>query len=265
MRIKGYARMRTKKGNAQVPGQMAFQFCTDTTNYIVQSNALIFAKQDLKINSLKVIRMLIMQITPTDDDFKTYIIPIKTLSSMLEISASNLYRDIDKITDDILQHPVEIKDDNTEEFIKIPWVSACSYKTGIGLLIKINPLLKPYLINLREHYTQYEAQYILKMKSGFGIRIFELLIANAMYTKKGTHINVPISVIRDMCNCNDTFPKIVNFKKKVLDAACQEINKHTYYSVTYNCIRTGRSYTHVDFYFQFCLPTPALNQSEEKS
>ena len=55
----------------QIDGQMCFDLSTDRLQYVVQANRLIEGKQNLKLNSAKILRLLIMQIKPDDDDFKT--------------------------------------------------------------------------------------------------------------------------------------------------------------------------------------------------
>ena len=89
------------RGKKQIEGQMVFNFCMDTTNYVVQSNALVGGKQALKLNSAKLIRSAIMQVVKEDEELKPYIITIHDLSELLHIPSSNIYRDIDEITNDI--------------------------------------------------------------------------------------------------------------------------------------------------------------------
>lgn len=50
-----------------------------------------------------------MQIKYDDTELKPYVITIADLSELLGISRSNIYRDIDEITDDIINNPVFIK------------------------------------------------------------------------------------------------------------------------------------------------------------
>ena len=98
------------RGRKQIEGQLSFNFSLDTGNYVVQANDLIGGKQSLKLNSAKLIRAAIMQIVPEDEELKPYVITIKELSELLKVSESNLYRDIDDITDDIIKNPVFIKE-----------------------------------------------------------------------------------------------------------------------------------------------------------
>lgn len=141
-----------KKKDYQLNGQLCFDFNTNTEHYVVQSNELLEGKQNLKLNSAKIVRALIMQIKPDDEELKSYFISVQELAKMLHISAANLYRDMDTITDDILTNHVAIKDYQQGKFMKIQWVTACAYeKESIGR--KMNPLLKPFIGIAREVYS----------------------------------------------------------------------------------------------------------------
>ena len=76
----------------QIDGQMCFDLSTDPQQYVVQANRLIEGKQNLKLNSAKILRLLIMQIKPDDDDFKTYRIKIADLARLLRVTSQTLYR-----------------------------------------------------------------------------------------------------------------------------------------------------------------------------
>ncbi len=287
-----------KKKGLQIDGQICFDLNTNSENYVVQANELIEGKQNLKLNSAKIIRALIMQIRPDDDELKSYVIGIPELSKMLDVRAANLYRDIDSITDDILTNHVAIKDrkqgkfikiqwvipelskmldvraanlyrdidsitddiltnhvaikDRKQgKFIKIQWVTACAYEKGVGLAVKMNPLLKPFLLNLQAHYTQYELENILAMKSIYAIRIYELIQKehiNKRIPKDGTYIVLTVKEIREACCCENKYEKISQFKAKVLDVAVREIQRTTAYTISYDCIKKGRTIESIRFF-----------------
>ena len=249
---RGYFYM--SRGEKQVEGQLSFDFCLDTRNYVVQANALIGGKQALKLNSAKLIRSAIMQVVWEDEELKPYIITVKELSELLNVPASNIYRDIEDMTDDIISNPVyvrEMKNGKTLRFIKIPWVSRCEYESDVGVAIKLNEELKPFLINLKEHYTQYTLQEILAMKSIYAIRIFEILqskIISSSIPKNGIHIILTVQELRECCDCEDKYPAFGNFKNKVIDKAVNEINRVTYYDLAFSYKKNGRSVVAVDFF-----------------
>lgn len=242
------------RGKKQIDGQITFDFCLDTRNYVVQANHLIDGKQALKLNSAKLIRSAIMQVVREDEELKPYIITIKALAELLDVPASNIYRDIEDITDDIIHNPVyvrEERDGKTVGFIKIPWVTRCEYKSDVGVALKLNEELKPFLVNLKEHYTQYTLQEILAMKSVYGIRIFELLQSKIMkkrIPKDGITIRIPVQDLRECCGCEEKYPAFGNFKNKVIDTAVKEINRVTMFKVDYSYIKNGRSVSAIEFH-----------------
>ena len=239
-----------KKQMTQTEGQLSFDFNTDTSHYVVQANELIEGKQNLKLNSAKIVRALIMQIKPDDDDLKTYVIKVPELSKMLDIGADNLYRNMDSITEDILTSHVSIKDQNNGNFLKLQWVVACAYRRGYGLAVKMNPLLKPFLLNLQQHYTQYQLENILAMKSVYAIRIYELIMKDHVMRyvpKNGVKIVLTVKEIREACDCENKFEKISQFKAKVLDVAVKEIERTTNYTVSYDCLKNGRTIESIQF------------------
>lgn len=237
----------------QIDGQICFDFCTDSSQYIVQANKLIDGKQSLKLNSAKLIRAAIMQIKPEDDEIKPYIVTIKDFAKLLEIDTSNVYKYADGITDDILKNPVFIRENDNGKnvrWVKIPWVSFCEYSADAGIAIKLNDMLKPFLLQLREHYTQILLQEILAMKSVYAIRIFELLQSKIMckvLPKEGVHIIISVQELRECCDCTDKLKQFTHFKTKVLDIAKNEIERVTSYCLDYSYIKTGRSVTSIDF------------------
>lgn len=246
------------RGKKQIDGQLSFDFCLDTRNYVVQANNLIGGKQALKLNSAKLIRSAIMQVVRDDEELKPYIITIKELADLLGVPASNIYRDIESITDDIISNPVYVREEKrgkTIRFIKIPWVTRCEYKADVGVALKLNEELKPFLINLKEHYTQYTLQEVLAMKSVYAIRIFEMLQSKVMsktLPKDGVMIEISVQEIRECCDCEDKYPAFGNFKSKVIDQAVKEINRVTVFYVDYSYIKKGRSVVAIVFHINMC-------------
>lgn len=147
---------------------------------------------------------------------------------------------MDTITDDILTNHVAIKDYQQGKFMKIQWVTACAYEKGVGLAVKMNPLLKPFLLGLQERYTQYQLENILAMKSVYAIRIYELLMKEQMtrfIPADGVSVILAIKTIREACDCETKYEKISQFKSKVIDIAVKEICRCTSYTVSYECLK----------------------------
>ena len=239
------------RGNKQIEGQLSFDFCLDTRNYVCQANSLVGGKQALKLNSAKLIRAAIMQIAKEDKELKPYIITISELAKLLNVTKSNIYRDIDSITDDILNNPVYVREETCNRgnkkvrWIKMPWVTRCEYHSDVGIALKLNDELRPLLLNLQDHYTQYALDEILVMKSVYAIRLYELLqskIMSRVLPKAGTNIELSIETIKECCGCEGKSYNIFsNLRNRVIDIGVKEINKKTLFTVSYNYVKKGKT------------------------
>ena len=213
------------RGTKQIDGQLVLDMCLNTSNYVCQANSLIGGKQALSINSAKIIRSAIMQVVREDSELRTYKVTISELAELLNVSRNNLYRDIGKISDEILKSHVEIRLEQEGDAVrwkKINWVSFIEYQSDVGLAIKLNNDLKPYLLNLKQRYTQYTLDNILAMKSIYAIRIYELLqeqIRSMSMPFCGMDIELSVEYIRQSCGCEKKYERFSQFKEKVIDAA----------------------------------------------
>ncbi len=156
--------------------------CLNEENYVVMSNDLIKGKSNLSLNELKLLRMTIMQIMKEDTDFLTYQVSIVELAKSLGISRQNLYVEVMEMCSlgisrqnlyvevmemckHLMQEIVFIGDGNPKhKWEMFQWCSRCKYDDGI-ITIRLHDDLKPYLLELKKHYTQYMLQDILILKT----------------------------------------------------------------------------------------------------
>ena len=237
----------------QIDGQICFDMCLNDSNYVVQANNLISGKQSLSLNGAKILRTAIMQIQKDDEELKPYIISTGELAELLHIPKDNIYRVIDSVSDELMSSYAEARAEQGErkKFKKINWVSFCEYDSAVGFAIKLNSDMKPYLLNLKERYTQYTLDNILAMKSVYGVRIFELInekIKTRLIPKTGTDIEMSLQYIRECCNCEKKYDRFSQFKARVLDRAVEEINRVTLFKVSYDYIKDGKTVTGIMFH-----------------
>ena len=248
----GDSMARGKREAVQVVGQLSLgDFSTDLSSYVAQSDTLITAKQSLKLNSAKLVRAAIKQITPEDKEFMPYIITVSEIAEMLNISPSNLYKDIWDITDDILENPIQIKKTEGKKVIwsKIPWVKRCDYHPDLGLVIKLNDELKPLLLNLQKEY-KYTYDRISSMKSIYSLRIYEIInshIGPDKLTEDGVTLLIKVADLKESCNCEDKYKEFSNFRMRILDNAVREINEFSQYTVSYIYLKEGRKVKFLEF------------------
>lgn len=223
----------------------------DITNTVAIANKMIQGTSKLTLNEQKLLRFVIMQIKPNDDKLYTYTVSIKELSKVLGLSSTTLYRDIEKMTDDIMEQVIKIGDKHTKtaRWRKFHWVDVFEYDNGI-LTIKVSDQLIPFLIGLRECYTTFSLDSILMYRSIYAETMWELLKMGLMnkepYNKQMT-VYLPLDLIRRATNTEDKYLTIDKFKIKVLNIAVREINEKSMYHVQVRDYKEARKI--VGFYF----------------
>lgn len=211
-------------------------------NWVYQSNRLIESSYTLTVVEQKLIRLLASMINKDDDDIKEYEFKTKELIKVLNTSDSRFYRDIDSITDLLMQRIIKIKNVDTSEFIKYHWVDTAKYVNGI-LKLKINKDLKPFYLGL-DCYTKYQLRNIMQFKSTYSFRLYELF---KQYESIGHRI-ITIEGLRDSLNINkNQYPKYANLKQKVINVAVKEINANTDLLVDYSEIKQVRKIVSIQF------------------
>lgn len=116
-----------------------------------QGNDLIDASYKIaSIGEARLIRLLIAQIQPWDEDFKTYQISIADFIRVFNLSKDDgrIYEVVEKAAEDLMRRIVTIR--NGKSWYKTPWLSAAKYVHGSGMVeLRFDKDLKPHLLSCR--------------------------------------------------------------------------------------------------------------------
>jgi hypothetical protein len=204
-------------------------------SFVTKSNMLIEANYKLGVVEQKIILCLASSIHPTDSDFKTYTLSIKEFTNLLGLKGRPKYTELRQITKELMQKIFEIRID--KKVIQVSWLSYVAYNESEGTIdIRFDPFLRPYLLQLKKEFTSYKLENVVKLKSSYSIRIYELL---KQYEKiKERSFN--LSKLREMLGAEDIYPAYGNFKQRVLIPAQKELKKKTDISFQIEEIKVGR-------------------------
>lgn len=233
---------------------MARNASYNLNNMVVMANDMIKGITSLSLNEHKLLRFLIMQIRPEDEELYIFKIKIKDFADILEVGRSNLYREVDRMTDHLMNEFIRIrKKDGVNDpkyYKKIHWVEFCEYEYGI-LTIKLSSDLKDYIIGLKKWYTQYRLEDIVKFKSVYSIRIYELIQEALKNTKpfadKKATVYIDIKTIRQITGTETVYKRVTQFKENVIDLSIRDINDFSSFHVEVEPYREQRKI--VGFYF----------------
>ena len=147
-----------------------------------------------------------------------------------------------------------------ENIVPIPYVKWTDYHDEVT--IRFSPEIMPYLINLKQNFTQHALSDLAELNSKYSIILYRWLSMNynqyEHYSYKGgrreeqveSYRNPTIS-IRELRALTDTvkdYPRIDNFETWILKKPLEEINAHKSFNVTYDKIKKGRSIDSIVFH-----------------
>ncbi|GAA8034243.1 hypothetical protein HpMS81_15090 [Helicobacter pylori] len=225
---------------------------------ITQDNRFIYAKYgDTTANELKFFYYVISKLNSiSDKDFEACEIPInEILGEVLEhknIDANYLY--IKKLCESLskryLLDETLSKDPETnkeiDRFISMPLFRFLDYTKGQATIkYQLNDCLKPYLLGLRKNFTQIPLQHILPIRSGYAIRIYQILLSELKQNKNET--TRYLIELQDILCVPKSFYVWDNFKQRVLEPSLKEINATTDIVASYRTKKERQKITQIVF------------------
>ena len=167
---------------------------------IVKSNDLIEARYRLSLQESHVVLWLLTQIRYDDEDFKLHSMKISEFSAMVGLRVDGQYDELQKITERLMKRVMKIREPNKHRLIQVSWLSAAIYEEGKGYVsLEFSPQLKPYLLQLKSHFTKINIADTMKFKSVYAMRIFELLL---QYETIGKRV-ISVEYLRSYCGINE--------------------------------------------------------------
>ena len=118
--------------------------------------------------------------------------------------------------------------------------------------------LIPYLSELKERFTVYPIDDVVKMTSIHAIRLYELLVQWRSTGKR----EIEIAWLKETFQIADSYKSISDLKRWVIAPAIEQINQHSPIQVGWKQKKTGRSVTHLVFEFS---PKKLLKTSKKKT
>ena len=201
-----------------------FKLLQYNENYFsVCANALIKANQKMTLREMQLIQIAISQIVRDDEELFTYRTTASELAKFLNVDIRSIYMHYNKMMANLLKNVAAINNDGITK--KFQWVSCCEYnKNTQEIKIKLNDELKPFLIGLKKLYTQIELSTLIKFKSYYTLRLYQLLICN-WGERKQTSYELSVEELRCFFGVdNNKYKQTPDFVKKTIRTAVDELN-----------------------------------------
>ena len=212
-------------------------------NLVSKHNNLIEAKYRLTLQEQRLMAIMVSDIKPSDKDFKSYKYKVKDFIKWVGIQGKDYYRELRKITAKLLTRIITIKEN--DKLIQTSWLSSATYDYNKGTIeLCFDPHLKPYLLQLKNCFTQYALKNVLELKSKYAFRIYELCKQYQSIGKRKFHIeelrNILMIEKGELRQWND-------FKRYVIEISLREINSKTDIKVSYKVEKIARKVEYIIF------------------
>lgn len=232
-------------GNKPTEKQSGIVSTAERYKTVVKANELIQKTRfSLSTQQQKMILYLISQIDKYDEEFKMYEFKIAEFCRICGIEAkgdnyNSLKEQIKKISDKSLWITLENGEDALVRWIENPHMSK---KSGI-IKIRLNEDMKPYLLHLKEKFTEYELIYTLMFKSRYSIRLYEYLKSIHYNKLKSYQTTIDIDEFQKLID--SPYNNFKDFHTRVLKPAFKEINEYSDILFNYKLVAKGRKTTHI--------------------
>ena len=214
-------------------------------HFVVKSNALIEARYRLSLQESHVILWLLTQIRPDDEDFKTHELNVDEFSRMVGLNVKGQYSELQKIIENLMRRILKINQSDTGNVLQVAWLSSAYYIKKKGcVLLRFDPALGPYLLQLKSHFTKIDIADSLKLKSIYAVRIFELLLQYESFGER----RISLDDLKLYCGIKEkTYGLYTDLKRRVIDRAKAEINSKTEYEIDYREIKKSRKVSDIEW------------------
>lgn len=215
------------------------------SNQLIQRNRFI-----MTVRERRLLFYCISKIKPSDKGGETYVISINDvcracgIDGKLTGGAYSAMKDALKKLDSF---NFELIDENGRRHI-VHWIRSVvidpEEKKSGKVQFEFDPKIVPYLFDVRKKFTQYELRNVLRMKSGYGSALYELLKSYANIKRK----KFTLEELRYLLGAEEkSYSHYGILKQRVIDPAMKDIATYSDLKVDYIEIKEGRKVVAVEF------------------
>ena len=234
---------------------------------VVEHNSLITSIAKMDKTPLKMFELAVSLIdTDNPPQDQTVYLSKQEMFAFFKVDDSNKHSRFKEAVEKMQKQAFfQIKKEQDKGFkfisiVPIPYVEWTDYNDEVK--IEFHREIMPYLINLKNNFTQHALSDIAELNSKYAIILYRWLSMNYNqydhYSVKGgrrekqveSYRNPEISMhdLRQMTDTVDEYKRFYNFEKWVLKEPLSEITNHTTLNVTYEKIKKGRSIDSIVFH-----------------
>ncbi len=227
-------------------------------NVVIQSNKLVEAhyKQQYTVQEQRMVLWVISEINKEEYYAKKKNPEYKYKQKEITVSAQKYAELMDITVDDVYKRSKEIGDNLMQKVLTINtddggwkmlhWIEVMEYvKTTASIRVSISSEIIPYIIELKEKFTQFRLENILYLRSSYAIKLYQIL---AQYKQIGER-EITVNTLRNILGINEqkSYSLFAKIKSKILEISKREINEKTNLIISYSLVKQSRKVVAIKF------------------
>ena len=236
----------------------------------VEHNDLVNSVVKMEKIPLKIFELAVSQIdTENPPKDNTVYLSKELIFSFFDVKSNSKHTRFKKILTNLHKQSVfeirEVVKNGKWEFKNISPLESSSWNNYNDVVkIQFTNSIMPYLIDLKENFTQYLIADIMSLNSKYSVILYKIFsmnynqYENYKYSPKRTNEQlkklkdpyIEIEELRRITNTTDEYSRMYDFEKNVIQTATQEINEFTHFKITYEKIKKGRSIIGIQFHIE---------------
>jgi plasmid replication initiation protein len=197
-------------------------------------NGIVEATYRMDVVEFRVFFTMLTMISPDDVTFCEYELRVADIIRLFSLSRDGRsYESIKDAAERLVSKTMVIyhtKEDGNRYRTVIPFLTSASSQIGDtkseSIRVTFHPELKPFLLQLRSEYLEFDVRNLSGVHSQYSIRLY-MMLRHQMNLKK-TSIRYTVERLREVFEINENeYPLYGNFKQKVLLRACNDLNTFT--------------------------------------
>lgn len=216
------------------------------SNAIVRKSNDLIKKSHFSLSAQqqKIILYLISKIKPNDDSFCTYSFSISEFCEVCGISLSGgNYTSVKNQIKAIADKSMWLEIDNGKGSTLVRWIESPKIFYDSGMIeLRLNEGLRPYLLQLKQNFTEYDFAYIVRLRSKYAIRLYELIQCIHYHTGEAYCKEFSLAELVQAFGAeSDSYTDDYRaFKRRVLTPSISEINQTTDKRIVCEEVKNGR-------------------------
>lgn len=219
---------------------------------IRKANELVEARYRFDIWETRVFAKMLTMIKPDDGDLQLYDIHVGDLLRDFNLQdAGDNYQAVKQAAKKLISRVIEIEKETPEgvKWYAVPLLAGAQgfkeARRGNYISVQFHPELKPYLLELKERYLQYDIRNLWGLTSVYSVRIYELLkqyerIGKRNFTLEDLRLRLAVQP--------DEYKLYGHFKDKVVLKAQADLREFTDISFSFDEHKEGRRVVAITFF-----------------